>query len=136
MNCCKRQRKKTDHKPHGIPSRCAVSANSPTLPPHNTRVPILVGAFDLNDVAVCLEVMAGNGCLGLIRVPLDSDTRKAFARRCLDAGAIGVYVSVWGENRGRVLERGAKEKSGMTHMAQTKTALLAPCCSRSLPSAP
>ena len=69
----------------------------PTPARQPTPAPILIGAFDLNDVAVCLEVMAGNGCLGLIRVPLDSDTRKAFARRCLDAGAIGVCVSAWGE---------------------------------------
>eukprot|EP00730_Choanoeca_flexa_P015666 TRINITY_DN7244_c0_g1_i2.p1 TRINITY_DN7244_c0_g1~~TRINITY_DN7244_c0_g1_i2.p1 ORF type:complete len:250 (+),score=32.40 TRINITY_DN7244_c0_g1_i2:88-837(+) len=41
-------------------------------------------------VALCLEVMAANGCYGIIRVPLDSDSRKAFARRCLDAGALGI----------------------------------------------
>eukprot|EP00050_Salpingoeca_kvevrii_P012547 m.23416 g.23416 ORF g.23416 m.23416 type:complete len:278 (-) comp4119_c0_seq1:155-988(-) len=48
------------------------------------------GAIDLGNVALCIEVMAGNGCLALVRVPLDDDGRKSFARRCLDAGAIGI----------------------------------------------
>lgn len=48
------------------------------------------GAIDLDDVALCVEVMAGNGCLSIVRVPLDDDGRKAYARRCLDAGAIGI----------------------------------------------
>ena len=34
--------------------------------------------------------MAGNDCLTFVRVLFDSDDRKSFARRCLDAGAIGI----------------------------------------------
>eukprot|EP00501_MAST-03F_sp_TOSAG23-6_P001593 GSMAST32.ASY1.ANO1.1659.1 assembled CDS len=48
------------------------------------------GSMSLDAVALCIEVMAGNGCLSLVRVPFDSDTRKCYARRCLDAGAIGI----------------------------------------------
>ena len=44
----------------------------------------------MNDIALCVEVLAANGCLAIVRVPFDADTRKAFARRCLDAGAIGI----------------------------------------------
>jgi hypothetical protein len=71
---------------------CFDSALIWTVIPHNTSVTRSAGAFDLNDVAVCLEVMAANGCLGIIRVPFDSDNRKAFARRCLDAGAVGMLM--------------------------------------------
>lgn len=48
------------------------------------------GAITINDVALCCEVLGGNGCLAIVRVPLDGDLRKAFARRCLDAGAVGI----------------------------------------------
>jgi 2-keto-3-deoxy-L-rhamnonate aldolase RhmA len=48
------------------------------------------GAISLDQLACCIEVMAGNGCLAIVRVPLDSDRRKSFARRCLDAGAVGI----------------------------------------------
>lgn len=48
------------------------------------------GAITLDQIAMCLEIMAANGCLGIVRVPFDLDRRKAFARRCLDAGAIGI----------------------------------------------
>lgn len=39
------------------------------------------GAITIDDIALCIEVMAGNGCLSMVRVPLDADARKAFARR-------------------------------------------------------
>ena len=55
--------------------------------PSNTVVP---ACTDLDDVALCIEVMAAQGCLSIVRVPLDADSRKAFARRCLDAGAVGI----------------------------------------------
>ena len=48
------------------------------------------GAIDLNQIALCIEVMAGNNCQTIVRIPLSSDNRAAFARRCLDAGAIGI----------------------------------------------
>ena len=48
------------------------------------------GAIDLNQIALSIEIMGGNGCLSIVRVPFDSDDRCAFARRCLDAGAIGI----------------------------------------------
>lgn len=48
------------------------------------------GAIDLNQIALCIEVMAGNNCLAIVRIPYTSDSRNAFARRCLDAGAIGI----------------------------------------------
>ena len=48
------------------------------------------GAISLDQIALCVEILAGNGCLAIVRVPFDDDARKAFARRCLDAGAIGI----------------------------------------------
>ena len=48
------------------------------------------GAIDMDQIALCVEVLAANGCLAIVRVPFDDDARKAFARRCLDAGAIGI----------------------------------------------
>ncbi len=48
------------------------------------------GAVDMDQIALCVEVLAANSCLAIVRVPFDDDARKAFARRCLDAGAIGI----------------------------------------------
>jgi len=48
------------------------------------------GGISLDQIACCIEVMGGNDCLSFVRVPFDSDDRKSFARRCLDAGAVGI----------------------------------------------
>eukprot|EP00750_Incisomonas_marina_P007815 INCI15057.8.p1 GENE.INCI15057.8~~INCI15057.8.p1 ORF type:complete len:345 (+),score=56.07 INCI15057.8:134-1168(+) len=34
------------------------------------------GAITLDQIALCIEVMAANGCLGIVRVPFDLDRRK------------------------------------------------------------
>jgi 2-keto-3-deoxy-L-rhamnonate aldolase RhmA len=50
------------------------------------------GSMDLNDIALCIEIMAGNNTQSIVRIPYSSDDRSAFARRCLDAGAIGILA--------------------------------------------
>jgi 2-keto-3-deoxy-L-rhamnonate aldolase RhmA len=50
------------------------------------------GAIDLDQIALCIEVMAGNNCQTIVRIPFTQDKRAAFARRCLDAGAIGILA--------------------------------------------
>ena len=48
------------------------------------------GAFDVENVALAVEVLGGNGSEAIVRLPFDADNRKAISRRILDAGAIGI----------------------------------------------
>lgn len=48
------------------------------------------GAFDLRTIALSVEVAANNGCACIVRVPLEDGGDQNYARRCLDAGVLGI----------------------------------------------